>query len=89
MPWSETGLRRDALTALEEAGFEERDLSAEAIHSTKEIRRTYLAMSFLNPKPGKTNSDILEFMDASVCYASGVSRGVFTYRFMSGMRPAQ
>ena len=81
----------DTLLALEKAGFEDiedRDLSAEAIPSTEEIRRTYLTISFLNPNLGKTNPDFMEFMDASVCYASGLSQGVFTYRFMSGTRPA-
>ncbi|MDE0044668.1 MAG: hypothetical protein OXU19_02220, partial [bacterium] len=83
---------RDTRTALEEAGFEdieEEDLSAEAIPSTEEIRRTYLTMSFLNPHLGKTNPDLLEWMDASVRYASGLSQGVFTYRFISGTRPAR
>ena len=83
-PW------RDALAALEDAGFEgieERDLSAEAIPSTEEIRRTYLAISFLNPRLGETNPAFQEFMDASVRYASGLSQGVFTYRFISGARP--
>ena len=86
------GTWSDTLTALEEAGFEdivEEDLSAEAIPSTEDIRRTYLTMSFLNPHLGKTNPDLLEWMDASVCYASGLSQGLFTYRFISGTRPAR
>ncbi len=86
------GTWRDTCTVLEEAGFEdieERDLSAEAIPSTEEIRRTYLTMSFLNPHLGKTNPDLLDWMDASVSYASGLSQGLFTYRFISGTRPAR
>ena len=84
------GPLRDALAALADAGFEEieeRDLSPEAIPSTEEIRRAYLAISFLNPRLGETNPGLREFMDASVCYASGLSQGVFTYRFISGTRP--
>ncbi len=84
--------RRDALTTLEQAEFEEieePDLSAAAIHSTGEIRRTYLKISFLNPHLDKTNPGFQEFMDASVSCASGLSQGLFTYRFISGRRPAQ
>ena len=83
-PW------HDALAALEDAGFEgieERDLSAEALPPTEEIRRTYLAISFLNPHLGETNPGFQEFMDASVRYAAGLSKGLFTYRFLSGTRP--
>ncbi len=84
-PW------RDALAALDDAGFEgieERDLSAEAIPSAEEIRRMYLAISFLNPRLGEINpASFQEFMDASVRYASGQSQGVFIYRFISGTRP--
>ena len=60
-----------------------------AIHSTGEIHRTYLTISFLNPHFDKTNPGFQEFMDASVSYASGLSQGLFTYRFISGRRPAQ
>ena len=67
--------------------MEERGLSAEALPSTEEIRRAYLAISFLNPQLGETNPGFQEFMDASVCYASGLSQGVFTCRFISETRP--
>ena len=83
---------RVALAALKDAGFErleEQDLSREAIPSTEEFRRAYLAMSFLNPRLGETKPILQEFMDASVCYASGLSHGLFSYRFLSGQRPTR
>ncbi len=85
-PW------RDVLAMVEEAGFteiEERDLSAEALPSTELIRKGYTLFLFLNPQFGEMNPAAQEFMDASVCYAQGLSQGLFTYRFISGTRPTQ
>ena len=85
-PW------RDVLVMVEEAGFteiEERDLSAEALPSTEIIRKGYTLFLFLNPQFGEMNPAAREFMDASVCYAQGLSQGLFTYRFISGKRPTR
>jgi len=80
----------DLLAMVAEAGFtgiEEQDLSAEALPSTDRIRKGFLSVSFLNPQLRKTNPAFQEFMDASVAYAEGLSEGLFTYRFVSAMRP--
>ena len=85
-----TGPSRDTLKALKDEGFEgieERDLSSEAIPPTEEIRRAHLAFAFLHPHLGKTNPVFQEFMDGSVGYASGLSQGLFAYRFVGGRRP--
>ena len=80
----------DVLAMVEEAGFtevEEQDLSAEALPSVNRIRRGFLSVSFLNPQIRETNPAFQEFMDASLAYAEGLSEGLFTYRFISAMRP--
>lgn len=80
----------DVLAMVEDAGFtgvEERDLSAEALPSVNRIRRSFLSVSFLNPQIRETNPAFQEFMDASLAYAEGLSEGLFTYRFISAMRP--
>ena len=80
----------DVLAMVEEAGFtriEEQDLSAEALPSADRIRQGFLSVSFLNPQLRETNPAFQEFMDASVAYAEGLSEGLFTYRFISAMRP--
>ena len=82
----------DVLAMVEEAGFtriEEQDLSAEALPSADRIRQGFLSVSFLNPQLRETNPAFQEFMDASVAYAEGLSEGLFTYRFISAMRPVR
>ena len=80
----------DVRAMVEDAGFagvEEQDLSAEALPSAERIRQAFLSVSFLNPQLRETNPALQEFMDASVAYAEGLSEGLFTYRFLSAMRP--
>jgi len=84
-PW------RDVLATLAEAGFEgiwEQDLSAEAARSTGRIRNGWLLLTLMNPRAGGLNQASREFMEATVGYDQGLQAGVFTYRFLSGARPA-
>lgn len=81
---------RDVLAMVEEAGFtgiEAQDLTGEALPSTNRIRQSYLLFSFLNPRIREINPAFQEFMDASVCFAQGLSEGLFGYRFISATRP--
>ena len=82
---------RDVLSIVEEAGFtgiEAQDLTSEALPSTDRIRRAYLSFSFLNPQIRETNPALQEAMDGSVCFAQGLSEGLFKYRLISATRPA-
>ena len=81
---------RDVLSIVGEAGFtaiEEQDLTSEALPSTERIRRRYLLLTFLNPQIRETNPAFQEAMDGSVCFAQGLSEGLFKYRLISATRP--
>ena len=84
-PW------RDVLAALEQAGFEDirdQDLSTEAAVSTERISKRWLLFTFLTTPSGGQNRASQEFMEATVSYDQGLREGAFTYRFVSGARPA-
>ena len=84
-PW------RDVLAALEQAGFEDirdQDLSSEAAASTERISKRWLLFTFLTTPSGGQNRASQEFMEATVSYDQGLREGAFTYRFVSGARPA-
>ncbi len=84
-PW------RDVLATLEEAGFVEirdRDLSSEVAPATKRLRDGWLLLNLVNPRSGGLNSASREFMEATVGYDRGLREGAFTYRLISGARPA-
>ena len=81
----------DVLATLEEAGFvgiSNEDLSSEVAQSTKRLRDGWLLLNLVNPRSGGLNSASQEFMEATVGYDQGLREGVFTYRFISGARPA-
>ncbi len=81
---------RDVLSMVEEAGFtaiEEQDLTSEALPSTDRLRQRYLLFSFLNPQIRDVNPAFQEAMDGSVCFAQGLSEGLFKYRLISATRP--
>ena len=80
----------DVLKALEEAGFvdiREQDLSSEAAPATKRLRDGWLLLTFMNPRAGGVNRASREFMEATIGYDRGLREGVFTYHFLSGVRP--
>ena len=81
---------RDVLAIVEQAGFtdiKEQDLTSEALPSTDRIRQRYLLLTFLNPQIRETNPAFQEAMDGSVCFAQGLSEGLFKYRLISATRP--
>jgi len=46
-----------------------------------------LLLTFLNPQIRETNPAFQEAMDGSVCFAQGLSEGLFKYRLISATRP--
>ena len=81
---------RDVLSMAEEAGFtgiKAQDLTSEALPSTDRLRRRYSLFSFLNPQIRDMNPAFQEAMDGSVCFAQGLSEGLFKYRLISATRP--
>ena len=84
-PW------RDVVAALDEAGYveiREQDLSAEAAISTEKISKRWIMLTLLTGPTGGQNRASQEFMEATVNYDLGLREGVFTYRFVSGAKPA-
>lgn len=82
---------REVLAALEEAGFKEiqhQDLASEVKQSTDYTRNRWLAYLFLNPRSSESNQAYHQFMQAAMDFDQGLKESVFTYCFMSGMRPA-
>jgi len=83
---------RDLLATLEDAGFtaiENRDLTIEALRWREGLRQRLMLLLFLNPQIRETHPTLVEFMDGSVCFARGLSVGVFTYHFLSATRPTR
>ena len=82
---------QDVLAVLEAAGFtniRDVDLSCEAVRSTERIRKGWLLFTFLNPHANGVNQASREFMEASISYDQGLQEGAFSYRLVSGARPA-
>lgn len=82
---------RDVLSVLEKAGFtdiRDQDLSSEAARSTDRIHKGWLLYTFMNPNANGLNQASREFMEASISYDQGLQEGVFSYRLISGVRPA-
>ena len=82
----------DLRSIVEQAGFtriEEHDLTSEALPATDRMRQRYLLLTFLNPQIRETNPAFQEAMDGSVCFAQGLSEGLFKYRLVSAARPAR
>ena len=81
----------DVLAALEQAGFDEireQDLSSEAAQqSTDRISKRWLMLTFLTSPSAWVNRASQEFMEATISYDQGLREGVFSYRFLSGVRP--
>lgn len=84
-PW------REVLAVMEKAGFveiQDQDLSSEAAESTGRIHKGWLLFCFLNSQADRVNQASREFMEASISYDHGLQEGVFSYRLLSGVRPA-
>ena len=84
-PW------QDVLATLEEAGFEQikcEDLSSEVAPSTESLRKKWQLFTFLVPPSSLPNQASREFMDATISYDEGLQEGIFTYHFVSAMKPA-
>lgn len=84
-PWHEVR------TTLEEAGFEQiefQDLSSEVAPSTKKLRERWQLFTFLIPPSSLPNQASREFMDATISYDQGLQEGIFTYHFVSAIKPA-
>ncbi len=84
-PW------QDVLATLEEAGFEQikcEDLSSEVAPSTESLREKWQLFTFLVPPSSLPNQASREFMDATISYDKGLQEGIFTYHFVSAMKPA-
>ena len=82
---------RDVVASLEEAGFvdiQERDLSSEVVRSTKRVSDRWLLQLMINPRANGFNRALQEFMEAAVNFDRGLREGAYTYRFLSGARPA-
>ena len=82
---------RDVLVDLKKAGFQEirqQDLDSEVAPSTESTRKRWTLSLFLIPPPGEENRAYHEFMQAALDFDQGLREGVFTYRFVSGTRPA-
>ena len=82
---------REVLESLEEAGFDEireQNLSAEVAPATDRIRQWWLLASLLMPPPSEPDRGYHEYMRASLDFDRGLREGVFTFRFVSGSRPA-
>ncbi|MCY4489233.1 MAG: methyltransferase domain-containing protein [Deltaproteobacteria bacterium] len=83
---------RDVLATLEQAGFEgmrERDLASEVAPSTEETRKRWLLFVFMSPRPRPEWTAYHEFMGAAVDFDRGLRDGAFTYRLVSGAKPAR
>ncbi len=82
---------RDLLAILVEAGFEqiqEQDLDSEVAPSLENVRKLCFLSMFLIPSPSEENRIYREFMQAALDFDQGLREGVFTYRFVSGAKPA-
>jgi len=82
---------RDVLVDLKKAGFEEireLDLDSEVAPSTETTRKRWTLSMFLIPPPGEENRAYHEFMQAALDFDQGLREGVFTYRLVSGAKPA-
>lgn len=83
-PW------RDVLAMLEEVGFDEIrncDLSSEVAPATERLRKGWLLFTLLTTPSGGLGRASEEFMEATINYDQGLQEGVFTYRFVSGVKP--
>jgi len=85
VPW------RDVLTDLKKTGFEEireQDLDSEVAPCMENIRKRWFLARFLIPSPSEENRAYHEFMQSALDFDQGLREGVFTYRFVSGAKPA-
>ena len=83
---------RDVVATLEEAGFTDvrtRDLTAEVAPATERIHKGWLLYTFVASPALGSNPASREYMDAAVSYDQGLQEGVFTFRFVTGARPAR
>lgn len=83
-PW------RDVLATLEEAKFEQiecQDLSSEVARATESLRKRWQLFTFLVPPSSLPNQASREFMDATISYDQGLQEGIFTYHFVSAVKP--
>ena len=81
---------RDVLSILEKAGFEQvksQDLTSEAMPSAESLRKKWQLFTFLVPPSSLPNQASRECMDAAISYGQGLQEGIFTYHFVSAMRP--
>lgn len=82
----------DLGATLEQAGFEDirqRDLASEVAPSTGETRKRWQLFVFTSPPPRPERAAYHEFMWAAVDFDRGLRDGVFTYRLVSGAKPAR
>ena len=81
----------DLLAVLDEAGFEqiqEQDLDSEVAPSLENIRKLCFLSMFLIPSPSEENRAYRELMQGTRDFDQGLREGVFTYRLVSGAKPA-
>lgn len=81
---------RDVLSILEKVGFEEvksQDFSSEVMPSTESLRKKWQLLTFLVPPSSLPNQASRECMDATISYGQGLQEGIFTYHFVSAMKP--
>ena len=84
-PW------RDVLATMKEAGFEQirgQDLTSEVMPATEKLCKRWQMFTFLIPRSAWPNQTSQEFMEATINYHRGLREGVFTFHFLSAVKPA-
>jgi len=82
---------RDVLAMLDSVGFEkieEQNLETEVTPSAEMLRNWWLPVLLMAPVDYWQNPGQPRFLQATVNYAEGLRDGMFTYRFLSGTKPA-
>lgn len=82
---------REVLSTLVQAGFEqvwEKDLDEEVAPAAESFSRRWKTLVFLTPPPKLRELSYHEFMQGAVDFDSGLRERVFTYRLVSGKKPA-
>ncbi|MCY3940789.1 MAG: methyltransferase domain-containing protein [Gammaproteobacteria bacterium] len=82
---------REVLATLEEAGFiriREENLDSEVSPSTERTRKKWMSYRMVVPPPRGELRAYHEFMQAAMDFYEGLRQGAFTYRLLSGTKPA-
>ena len=82
---------RECLDLLGRAGFEdisERDLDEEGAPAVDSINKRWKLLVLLTPPPKQERLPFHELMQFTLGFGQGLREGVFTYRLVSGVKPA-